>query len=930
MPEFSRAIIDIVHALQRRKAPDQGGLLSGQDPTQVNTSDPLRLWIVQLGVIVLMTQLLSLVLRKIRQPRVIAEVLGGILLGPTAFGRIPGFKEHIFPTDSLPYLNLVANIGLCLFLFLVGLEIDASVIKRNARLAVTVAAAGVCIPFGLGIAISHPIYRAFIDPSVKYTQFMLFTGVSYSITAFPVLCRILTELKLLDTTVGIVVLSAGVGNDIIGWTLLALAVALVNAGSGLMALWTLLVCVGWALFLIFVMKRVLHWLARRTGSTRDGPTMFFMTVTMLLLFGSAFFTDIIGVHAIFGAFIVGVIVPREGGLAIALTEKLEDMVSIIFLPLYFALSGLSTDLGLLNNGKTWGFTFAIAALDYSGKFGACSMASRLSGFSWREATTIGSLMSCKGLIELIVLNVGLSAGILSQRVFSMFVLDALLLTFMTTPAVSLLYPPKYRIRVPGGGATVPGSAPGAEDAVQRSEGFDQGRRDGLVQRSRFTVVLDQIEHLPGMMALTQLVLPPLPRSAYAEKGGATSSSGASTRSTGDKPAASKEPLSCVVSVDAIRLIELSDRTSAVMKSSNAESLARRDPILNVFTAFGALNGVRVGSSLAIVTFDDLGSSVADHAQRHSSQLILVPWHPPLYSPDPSLPKAPEPSSVAENAYNTSSSHPAAPPRIAHLQNPFEALFHSSNSSPENADTAVLHSQFVRSLFASAKTDVALFVDRHLPDGAYHLFVPFFGGPDDRLALEFAVQLCANPRISATVVRVTKHDLELAQSDSTEKMSQDIADGPEAKEPTVHHVTLFPDTVYAAPTTQTRLQSETADTITWTRYTRPEARTDPSLAPALLRMEFREHATPTPLLYIITQVRSISQSATAGDGGLLVLTGRSRRLAAENHQEELKKVMHEHGTVANEVRKTVGDVATSLVVSGCEASMIVFQAAVSAE
>jgi Kef-type K+ transport system membrane component KefB len=342
-------------------------------------------------------------------------VLGGILLGPTAFGRIPGFSEHIFPTQSIPYLSLVANIGLCLFLFIIGLEIDAAIIRRNARLSMTVAAAGVIIPFGLGAVLAIPLYNHFIDSSqVSYTHFMLFTGVAFSITAFPVLCRILTELKLLDTTVGIVVLSAGVGNDIVGWTLLALSVALVNAGSGLTALWVLFVCIGWTLFMLFLVRRVLFWLARTTGSTENGPTMFFMTITTLILFGSAVFTDVIGVHAIFGAFLAGVIVPRDGGLAIALTEKLEDMVTVIFLPLYFTLSGLSTDLGLLNTGTIWGFTIAICVLAFTGKFGGCSLAARYAGFSWREASTIGSLMSCKGLIELIVLNVGLQAGILTR------------------------------------------------------------------------------------------------------------------------------------------------------------------------------------------------------------------------------------------------------------------------------------------------------------------------------------------------------------------------------------------------------------------------------------------------------------------------------------------------------------------------------------
>ena len=270
------------------------------------------------GIIIITTQILSLGLRKLRQPRVIAEVLGGILLGtlsvpscsvfqlishlgPTAFGRIPGFSQHIFPSQSIPYLSLVANIGLCLFLFLVGLEIDMAIIRRNLRLSVSVAAAGITIPFAFGAALAIPLYHHFIDSSqVSYTHFMLFTGVAYSITAFPVLCRILTELKLLDTTVGIVVLSAGVGNDIIGWTLLALSVALVNAGSGLTALWILLVCIGWSIFMLFIVRRVLFWFARNTRSIERGPTIFFMTVTILILFASAFFTDVIGVHAIFG------------------------------------------------------------------------------------------------------------------------------------------------------------------------------------------------------------------------------------------------------------------------------------------------------------------------------------------------------------------------------------------------------------------------------------------------------------------------------------------------------------------------------------------------------------------------------------------------------------------------------------------------------
>jgi len=214
---------------------------------------------------------------------------------------IPGFTENIFPDVSIPYLTLVADIGLCLFLFLVGLEIDTSVVVRNARMSVIVSLAGIALPFGLGSALSIPLYHHFIDPSVPFIDFMLFTGVAYSITAFPVLCRILTELNLLDTHVGIIVLSAGVGNDVVGWTLLALSVALVNSSSALTALYILLVCIAFTIFLLFPVKFVMRWLALKTGSTENGPTMFYMTVVMLLLWACAFFTDCIGVNAIFGA-----------------------------------------------------------------------------------------------------------------------------------------------------------------------------------------------------------------------------------------------------------------------------------------------------------------------------------------------------------------------------------------------------------------------------------------------------------------------------------------------------------------------------------------------------------------------------------------------------------------------------------------------------
>lgn len=224
--------------------------------------------------------------------------------------------------------------------------------------------------------------------------------------AFPVLCRILTELKLLGTNVGVVVLSAGVANDVTGWILLALCVALVNAGTGITALWVLLSCVGWILFLVYAVRPVFMWILRRTGSIQNGPTQSVVAITLLLALTSAFFTGIIGVHPIFGGFMVGLICPHDGGFAIKLTEKVEDLVTVLFLPLYFALSGLSTNLGLLNDGTTWAYVIGVIAVAFFGKLIGGTLAARFCKLVWRESFTIGVLMSCKGLVELIVLVSG--------------------------------------------------------------------------------------------------------------------------------------------------------------------------------------------------------------------------------------------------------------------------------------------------------------------------------------------------------------------------------------------------------------------------------------------------------------------------------------------------------------------------------------------
>lgn len=341
------------------------------------------------------------------QPRVIAEVIGGVLLGPSVMGRIPGFTQNIFAPDSMPVLNNVANIGLLLFLFLIGLEVDTRLFKHNWKVAAAVGFAGMILPFGLGVGISWGLYHEFRTESdmqeMSFGVYALFIGTALAITAFPVLCRILSELQLLNTPVGVTVLAAGIGNDVTGWVLLALSVALVNNADGLAALYVFLTAVAWVLFLVFAIRPVFHWFLRRTGAIHNGPSPGVIALTLVMVLISSWFTAAIGVHAIFGAFLIGVICPHHGGFAIKLTEKIEDLVSVLFLPLYFALSGLRTNLGLLDSGIAWAYVVGVIAVAFFGKIVGGTFAARACKALWRESIAIGVLMSCKGLVELIVL-----------------------------------------------------------------------------------------------------------------------------------------------------------------------------------------------------------------------------------------------------------------------------------------------------------------------------------------------------------------------------------------------------------------------------------------------------------------------------------------------------------------------------------------------
>eukprot|EP01117_Protostelium_nocturnum_P005296 TRINITY_DN1929_c0_g1_i2.p1 TRINITY_DN1929_c0_g1~~TRINITY_DN1929_c0_g1_i2.p1 ORF type:complete len:674 (-),score=187.18 TRINITY_DN1929_c0_g1_i2:495-2516(-) len=413
-------------------------ILGGSDPLSTSFS----LFLVQVIIVVVISRALSILLKRIKQPAVIAEVITGILLGPSVFGHIPNFTSKIFPTKSLDIFNVVVNFGLVLFMFVIGLEIDLKLVKNNMGKAFVVSLSAIVLPFVLGIGVSKIIYDIYPSPA-GFGNFLLFVGVALSITAFPVLARILSEFKLFDTRVGSVAISCAAVDDVVAWCLLALVVAIVQAGSGLIALYTILVLIGFIIFMIVLVRPLLVALAKYTqnGPNPDGPPPFIlMTVILISMLAAAWFTEVIGVHSIFGAFITGVITPRIRGLNARILERIEDVIVIVLVPLYFTYSGLRTDLSTLNNGTAWGLAILVVAAAAIGKITAASICSKLiMKMTWRESLAVGILMNTKGLVELIVLNVGLDTGVLSTQVFSIFVLMAIINTVSTTPLLWLVY-----------------------------------------------------------------------------------------------------------------------------------------------------------------------------------------------------------------------------------------------------------------------------------------------------------------------------------------------------------------------------------------------------------------------------------------------------------------------------------------------------------
>ncbi|MBX7077637.1 MAG: cation:proton antiporter [Nannocystaceae bacterium] len=402
--------------------------------------DPLTRFIAQAVAILLLSRALGLLARRIGQPLVVAEIAAGILLGPSLFGLIaPETYAVVFEPTSLGLLGLVSQLGLILFMFLVGLELDPGLLAGRAHSSVAISHTSIIVPFGLGAAIAPWLHSTLAPEGVSLLPFTLFLGAAMSVTAFPVLARILSERRLVRSRVGAITIACAAVDDVTAWCLLAFVVATARATGASSAVITTLCSAAYVLVMFFLVRPLLGRIAARVGS-REALTQNLVAVVLLCLLLSSWTTELLGIHGLFGAFLFGAVLPKQGGLAHALAEKLEDVVLVVLLPLFFAFSGVRTQIGLVDSPQEWLMCGVIVLVACAGKFGGSTIAARVTGMSWRESSAIGVLMNTRGLMELVVLNIGLELGVISPTLFTMMVIMALVTTFVTSPLLQRIYP----------------------------------------------------------------------------------------------------------------------------------------------------------------------------------------------------------------------------------------------------------------------------------------------------------------------------------------------------------------------------------------------------------------------------------------------------------------------------------------------------------
>ncbi|WP_341831906.1 cation:proton antiporter [Sphingobacterium thalpophilum] len=406
---------------------------------------PLAILLAQIVTIIIAARIMGWICIKIKQPVVIGEMLAGIILGPSLLGLyFPEFSHTLFPVESLSNLQFLSQIGLILFMFIIGMELDLNVLRNKAHDAVVISHASIVIPFTLGISLAYFLYLFHPPTNVEFLSYSLFIGISMSITAFPVLARIIQERGLQKSKLGAMAITCAAADDITAWCILAVVIAIVKAGDFASALYTIGLAVAYVLIMIKIVRPFLMRVGEVKGS-KEALSKPVVAIFFIVLLLSAYATEVIGIHALFGAFMAGAIMPEGSRFRTAFIEKIEDVSTLLLLPLFFVYTGLRTQIGLLNDPQLWMITIGIILVAVIGKFAGSTLAARFVGQSWKDSLNIGALMNTRGLMELIVLNIGYDLGVLSAELFSMMVVMALVTTFMTGPSLDLinfLYRPK--------------------------------------------------------------------------------------------------------------------------------------------------------------------------------------------------------------------------------------------------------------------------------------------------------------------------------------------------------------------------------------------------------------------------------------------------------------------------------------------------------
>jgi len=420
------------------EAPAAVAVTSAADAARGGSTSLLWHLLLALATVVILGRIVGALFRRIGQPPVIGEVVAGILLGPSLLGHVaPDAYAYLLPSDVAPFLGMLAQLGVIIYMFLVGLELNGDMLRGQLRVTLTTSHASIALPFVLGSAFALYLYPRFSTTAVPFTHFALFLGVAMSITAFPVLARILSDQQMTGTRLGQLSLTCAAIGDVTAWCLLAFAVGVVN-GSARDAVLVGVFTVAFITLMFLVVKPRFERLAAATHG--EHPTQRAVGITLVSLLLAALATEAIGVHAIFGAFLLGAVIPHDSPLARSLHKGIVDLVTILFMPAFFAFTGMRTEIGLLSGRYEWLVCGAIIAVAVAGKFGGTTVAARLNGLDWRQSMGLGTLMNTRGLMEVIVLNVGLDLGVISPTLFTMLVLMAIVTTLMTIPLLHLVLP----------------------------------------------------------------------------------------------------------------------------------------------------------------------------------------------------------------------------------------------------------------------------------------------------------------------------------------------------------------------------------------------------------------------------------------------------------------------------------------------------------